>query len=523
LFIAGLAIALLLPASPLAAQTRETGEGLASGVVFHDRDRNGIRDRFEFGIRNVAVSNGRDVVLTDWRGRYQLSVTEDTIVFVVKPGGWATPLDERQIPRFHYIHKPAGSPQDLAFPGVAPTGPLPDQVDFPLYRRREPRAFSAILFGDTQPYTLEQLDLLGHDVAEELIGTEASFGISLGDLVGDDLSLLDPLNGMLSRIGIPWYNVIGNHDLNFRADSDQHSDETFERIYGPPSYAFSYGRVHFIVLDNVVYGGASGEERAPGSYAGGLSKRQLEFVENYLANVPKDRLVVLAMHIPFDSPPYSVPEHPELLELLADRPHTLSLAAHMHFQESQFFGSHHHLIHATTSGSWWLGGEDEVGIPHATMRCGAPNGYSIIRFDGQRYSIRFKAARRAADHQMNIFAPESITSEEAPETEVVVNVFAGSERTQVELRLGDAGWTPLRREAREDPYYLQAIERDLVRVPRPPFFLPPAIPSPHLWVGTLPENLPPGVHALEVRATDMYGQTFRSHRFIRIERATPAD
>ncbi len=523
MFIAGLAIALLLSVSPLAAQTREAGEGLASGVVFHDRDRNGIRDRFEFGIRNVAVSNGRDVVLTDWRGRYQLPVTDDTIVFVAKPGGWATPLDERRIPRFYYIHKPAGSPQDLGFPGVAPTGPLPDRIDFPLYRQREPRAFSVILFGDTQPYTLEQLDLLGHDVAEELIGTEASFGISLGDLVGDDLALLDPLNGMLSRIGIPWYNVIGNHDLNFRAHSDHHSDETFERIYGPPTYAFSYGRVHFIVLDNVVYGGASGEERAPGSYAGGLSKRQLEFVENYLANVPKDRLVVLAMHIPFDSPPYSVPEHPELLELLEDRPHTLSLAAHMHFQENQFFGSHHHLIHATTSGSWWLGSEDEVGIPHATMRCGAPNGYSIIRFDGQRYSIRFKAARRAADHQMNIFAPESITSEEAAETEVVVNVFAGSERTRVELRLGDAGWTPLRREAREDPYYLQAIERDLVRVPRPPIFLPPAILSPHLWVGTLPENPPPGVHALEVRSTDMYGQTFRSHRFIRIERAAPDD
>jgi hypothetical protein len=195
----------------------------------------------------------------------------------------------------------------------------------------------------------------------------------------------------------------------------------------------------------------------------------------------------------------------------------------MHFQENQFFGSHHHLIHATTSGSWWLGSEDEVGIPHATMRCGAPNGYSIIRFDGQRYSIRFKAARRAADHQMNIFAPESITSEEAAETEVVVNVFAGSERTRVELRLGDAGWTPLRREAREDPYYLQAIERDLARVPRPAFFLPPAILSPHLWVGTLPENSPPGVHALEVRSTDMYGQTFRSHRFIRIERAAPDD
>lgn len=513
---------LLLPAQVLAAGVPETGQGFASGVVFHDRNGNGVRDRFEFGIRKVPVSNGRDVVLTDWRGRYRLPVSEDAIVFVAKPGGWATPLDANGIPRFYYIHKPEGSPPDLAYPGVAPTGPLPDRIDFPLHRQREPRSFQVLVFGDTQPSTIHELDLLGHDVVEEVIGTPASFGISLGDLVGDDLALLDPLNQMLGRIGIPWYNVMGNHDVNLRARSDQSSDETFERIYGPSTYAFSYADVHFIVLDDVVYEGARGEERTPGAYAGGLSQRQLQFVENYLATVPRDRLVVLAMHIPFDSPPYSVPEYPELLALLEDRPHTLSLAAHMHFQESQFYGSHHHLIHATTSGSWWLGAEDEVGIPHATMRCGAPNGYSIIDFDGNDYSIRFKAARRPADHQMNVFAPESATTGEAGATEVIVNVFAGSERTRVEMRLGsDARWTPLRREAREDPYYLRAIERDLLRNPRPRFFLPPAIPSPHVWVGTLPDDPPPGVQTLEVRATDMYGQTFRAYRLIRIEGGPP--
>ena len=517
---------LLLIAAPTATAT-EADDPYTSGVVFHDRNRNGVRDTFDFGVRGVAVSNGRDVVLTDWRGRYRIAVGDDTILFVIKPGGWSTPISDNGLPRFYYIHKPQGSPTNLAYPGVSPTGPLPDRIDFPLYRQREPHSFRVLLFADTQPYTLDELTLLNRDIIEEVIGIKASFGLTLGDLVGDDLSLFEALNESIGQIGLPWYNVIGNHDLNFHAKTDRHSDESFERVYGPPTYAFSYGKVHFIILDDVVYGGPKDEDGTEGPYAAGISERQLEFVENDLKWVPRDRLIVLAMHIPFDNPSYSLDERSALFEILKDRPHTLSLAGHAHYQENRFYGPeegfdgpqpHHQLVHATASGSWWLGADDEVGIPHATMRCGAPNGYSIIQFDGPRYSIRFKAARRSADHQMNIFATDATTSEHAAETEVLVNVFNGSKRTRVEMRLGEKGdWVPLRQEARKDPYYLAAIERDRQRAPRPQFFLPPAIESPHLWVGTLPANPPTGTYTIEVRATDMYGQVFRAHHVIRIE------
>jgi hypothetical protein len=520
-------IALLMVIAAWPATAGETEEEFASGVVYHDRNSNGVRDAFDFGVRGVVVSNGRDVVQTDWRGRYRIAVGDDTILFVIKPGGWTTPIDDSGLPRFYYIHKPDGSPTDLAYPGVAPTGPLPERIDFPLHRQREPHSFRAILFADSQPYTLDELDFLRRDIIAEVIGTDAAFGMTLGDLVGDDLSLFEPLNQAIGQIGIPWHNVIGNHDMNYHAESDLHSDETYERVYGPPTYAFSYGKVHFIVLDDVVYQGRKDEKGTEGPYHAGLSEDQLAFVENYLETVPRERLVVLAMHIPFESTPSSIAVRNALFEILEDRPHTLSLAGHTHYQENRFFGSedgfrgaqpHHQLTAVTASGSWWLGAPDEVGIPHTTMRCGAPNGYSILEFDGNRYSIRFKAARRLANHQMNIFAPGTASAEAAAETEVLVNVFSGSERTRVEMRLGETGeWTPLQREAREDPFYLAAIERDLLRNPRPRFFLPPAIKSPHLWVGTLPANPPIGTHTIEVRATDMYGQTFYGRRVIRIE------
>src|SRR5690554_4169102 len=84
---------------------------LARGHVFDDQNRNGVRDANEPGIPRVAVSNGEAVVLTDADGYYELPISADSIVFVIKPRDWMTPVNAEQLPQFHYIHKPAGSPE----------------------------------------------------------------------------------------------------------------------------------------------------------------------------------------------------------------------------------------------------------------------------------------------------------------------------------------------------------------------------------------------------------------------------
>jgi hypothetical protein len=150
------------------------------------------------------------------------------------------------------------------------------------------------------------------------------------------------------------------------------------------------------------------------------------------------------------------------------------------------------------------------------MRDGAPNGYSIITFDGNDYSIRFKAARRPWDHQMTIFAPDQITVEQAAATEIVVNVFAGSPRSTVEMRLGtDGPWTSLRRMEREDPYFAAMKQREQERNIEKRK-LPRVEKSRHLWVATLPSDPPEGSHVIHVRTTDMFGQTFEDYRIIAI-------
>ena len=63
----------------------------------------------------------------------------------------------------------------------------------------------------------------------------------VGDLVCDDLVLHSPYIDAVSEIGVPWYNLMGNHDMNFDVMADSLADETYEANFGPANYSFNYG------------------------------------------------------------------------------------------------------------------------------------------------------------------------------------------------------------------------------------------------------------------------------------------
>ncbi len=552
---------LTTPAQPTAAPAGAPAQPpTAHGTVYHDLDGDRLRSPGEPGIPGVRVSNGVDVTLTDADGRWQLPVPGECVIHVVKPAGWMTPLDPLHLPRFSHPHRPAGSPAGLKYAGLAPTGPLPASIDFPLDRHEEPETFRVIVHGDPQPYSMAEIAWFGRDVMAEVarsagptpasadapargIPTTPTFGISLGDLVGDNLDLYQPFNETQSMAGIPWYNVHGNHDVNFLAADDTHAAETFIRVFGAADYAFQWGRAHFIALDDVVWKGPTYRNDGSlniGNYHGGLSDDQIAFVRNYLATVPRDELIVLLMHIPLlsTSAQHSVANRRELLEVLSTHPHTLSLSGHTHLHRMIHFGSedgytagteHLHANLATASGSWYRGHLDIEGIPDATMLCGAPNGWNVLTIDGTDYALEFVPARRPRDHQMSIWIPADEIAREtlaAGEAEVVVNVFAGSDRSRVRMRLRPTGggsgggdtaiaptaWTDLTQTLRPDPFLeaRKALEKsDTPPTGRP---LPGLVDSHHIWAATLPADLPAGHHVIEVETTDMFGRTFRAVR-----------
>ncbi len=515
----GLLLATLVPAAADAAPWQN-----ATGTVYLDSNQNAQKDASEPGLEGIRVSNGRDVVVTDPAGRYTLPVDDDTILFVIKPSGYRTVIDELNIPRAYYIHKPNGSPK-LDFPGVLPTGPLPASIDFPLYKVEEPAAFDVVFFGDPQPRDQKEIDYIAHDVVEELSGVNAAFGVTLGDILFDDLSLFDSFNRTLSHIGIPWYNVIGNHDINYASETDELSDETYERVYGPPYFSFDYGSVHFIAVDDVHWL-REGDKKL---YRSGLSEEQLAFIENDLKHVPQDRLVVAMMHIPLvRSTPWIEPRREKLLRLLESREHCISLAGHTHHHEHVLMDAqdgwkgakpHHHIINVTVCGAWWSGKPDEHGIPHTMCADGTPNGYTIMHFDGQKYLLDYKAARRGKDEQIRITAPEVVTLADAAKTEFRANAFNAIPGATVEFRLDEQPWQLMTKTQNEpDPIFQNLVNEEKALKDQLPWRkLASPMVCPHLWKAALGNVPQPGSYRIQVRVTNPNGQILEGDRVIRVQ------
>ena len=316
-------------------------------------------------------------------------------------------------------------------------------------------------------------------------------------------------------IGIPWYNVIGNHDINLDAKTREHINETFEDIYGPTYYSFDYGQVHFVVLDNINW--EKPPRIVPGSWPT-LAIANWTWLEKDLSMIPGSQMVVLLMHVPI----VNTNDSQNLFRLIESRPLCMSISAHKHIHQHMFLGEnegwkgkqpHHHVVNVTVSGSWWSGQKDERGIPHTMMADGAPNGFSMITFDGTDYRMDFKAAGRPASEQMRIMMDYSIDTSETEIADVWVNVYNGSEKSTVRMSVEGTGqWIELHRRIENDPTFVEIYEREQAVTPIPEPKLTKPKPSQHLWAGKLPSQLAPGFHQLNVETTDMHGRTFFDKR-----------
>lgn len=506
-----LSVCTLLCSISLLAQTN------VQGFVFADENQNGKKERNEKGIANVSVTNGLDVILTDEKGKYILPISDDAIIAVIKPANYKIGVDKNNLPQFFYNHKLKGSP-NLKFKGVDATGKLPKSVDFGLIPQEENQEFTALIFGDPQPYTQEEVDFFAKGIVSEVEGIKnVPFGLSLGDLVGNDLALFNPYIQAIKKAGIPWYNLLGNHDLNFDATTDETADETYEAHFGPANYAFNYGKVHFIVLDNVLYP----DPRNQKGYWGGFTTDQLKFLANDLKLVSKDHLIVLAFHIPLketEGDSFRDADREQLFSLLKEFPYTLSLSAHTHIQRQDYFGKtegwlqekpHHHYNVGTTSGDWYSGKFNQEGIPVSTMRDGTPKGYAFINFKGNQYSLDYKVAGKPKTYQMKVFAPKVVEKDRPTRSGIYVNFFMGSKNDILKYRVDQGAWKVMEYVEEIDPSYTTDVyEWDLTEVLIPGRRSSNPIISEHLWRGKIPTNLELGEHSIEIKAIDQFGKTY---------------
>lgn len=521
-----LPVILLLFASAAYAQTRITG------TVFDDTNNNGKKDKRERGVANVAVSNGVAVVATDANGSYTIDVGSDNIIFISKPAGYQVPLRENGLPSFYFIHKPEGSPSNFQYKGVAPTPKLPRRIDFPLHKTNEENEYTALIFGDPQPYTATELGYYEKAIVGEVENVKgASFGITLGDIVGDDLNLHDPYIRAMKRIGLPWYNVMGNHDMNYEAVADSLSDESFEAHFGPANYSFNYGQVHYLILDDILYP----DPRDGKGYWGGFTKAQMQYIENDLKLVSKEKMVVLSFHIPFFqyTETYRLEDRQRIFDLLKDYANVLILSAHTHLQRNDIYtkedGWHgakplHEYNAGATCGDWYSGEFTQQGVPSSTMRDGTPKGYAFMSVKGTEYSIRYKVVGQPDSYQMEIFAPKAVPSYRNTSAGVYANFFMGSATDEVVYRIDNGEWKKMNYVVQPDPSFLATLFRwdlaDNLLAPRRPSN---AADCTHLWRGSLPSGLSVGSHTIEIKATDRYGNSYTAEKRIEVQDDPMAD
>ena len=402
------------------------GSQTITGFVFHDLNQNGILDEGESGVPGVLVSNGLDWVRTDENGYYSISVRQDMNLTIVQPSGWRVPTDHRMVPQFFYIHKEGGTGYEMRFGGLPDTGPAPAQIHFPIIRDGAAgKQFSCAIMADPQTYSNEQLSWLRDGVFADIIGAgyqQSDCMILLGDVVGDDLGLLERLLELGAASNMPQWLVVGNHDFDFDTKTNADKTDSWRRIYGPNYYAFEMGDVLFVVLDNVYYPCGEedlargrlncSEDRSP-SYNGRLTETQFTWLEGLIENTPEDKLIVFNTHIPFVSfvdsrsgqhqtdELYKIHNLVEGREALAFSGHTHTIENHAPGQlfdgwtESTGTGPlpFRHVIAGAASGAWYQGDFNVYGVPMALQRMGAPMGYIHIDFDGIQYRDRYIGAR----------------------------------------------------------------------------------------------------------------------------------
>ncbi len=513
----------MLDAIPLLAQSQ------TKGTVYFDANQNGVRDAGEKGVEGVSVSNGIAVVKTNALGQYKIELPPESILFISKPAGYGIPLNEVQLPQFYYNHYPSGTP-DLAnwkWPVIEPTGPLPKNIDFALVEEVIPDTFKAMGFADPQTTTDEELDMMRKDIIDELFGNpyEAKFGLVAGDLVNDNLGLYERHNKLMAQIGIPIWNVPGNHDTNPESPDHTYSTETYKSVYGPDYYSFEYGQVHFLALNNI---GFQGKGKG---YIGHIDEDQMKWIENDLKDVPTNKLIMVITHIPLltyannRTFPKNVNtgNFKELLGILGRFEYVYAIAGHDTSNSWKVEINHSHGWHgypfiahtlAEVRGSGWnRGPRDERGVRNNMMADGNPNGYYVFYFEGHTVKPQFMPSGNPTDRLNIMLEPHlkhpNTQAQTHPNgldrgvqqenTYLVVNFFDGGERDQVLLSLDDTTSIPMEFTERKDPSY----ERMYAKYQNTDDAHASPVVSSHIWQMVLPK-LEPGIHVATVRVKDEF-------------------
>ena len=432
-------------------------------------------------VARAVVSDGYAVSATDAEGRFELPPrAEAANVFVSVPSRFKLSTRENSIAQIHR----STSREEIVFELT------------PRAMRSDKHAF--IVLAD--PQTEDAQDMARFhaetvpDVAQTVkdLGAQEIFGVANGDIMWDHLELFPEYERGVLAMGVPFFQVLGNHDMDPAALTDDTSAATFAERFGPTYYSFNRGQVHYVVLDDV-FGHANG-------YLGYLTDQQLHWLAQDLAFVKPGGPVVVFTHIPptstidarKDRPlanVHCVTNRKLLYDLLAPFAARI-ISGHTHENEHLIEGNRHEHILGAACGAWWMG--------HVCSD-GSPNGYGVFEVEGTTIRARYKGVGHPAEHQMRIY-PKG--ADPALPDAILANVWDWNPRWRVEWSEDGQPRGAMTQCTGMDP-----LARDLYENPTPPLARAWVKPSntAHLFQATPAAN----AKQIEVEATDEHGRVYR--------------
>lgn len=394
-------------------------------------------------VAGAVVSDCRNCVQTDSRGRYAMRSDSVAFVYVSTPSGYKAPTTGVHVD--FYKELSTQTPVKNTY-----------RADFTLEKMTgNPEEYTVLLLADPQPRARERgydniafhsLDCFNdavRDVAEYAagLGDEYCFSMTLGDLVHEDMSLYPAYFEAMGTTGIPAYGMLGNHDHDRSQADDRTSAGVFESFFGPTYYSFNVGRQHYIVLDNIIM--YPQKPKGQRNYDYGLTDKEWEWLQNDLKFVDKSTTVIISAHQPL----FDMKEGDFLLvdetrhmddytALLSQYDRVLCWAGHRHhtynciYEEPALQHIEQHIMSRITGALWTNEWANLDGVPrgYGVMKVRGdslswifhPIKYQTAEFLGQKkpeYKYRpwdyvDGVARMTSDgsildesYQMNVFAP----------------------------------------------------------------------------------------------------------------------
>ncbi len=371
------------------------------GIVFDDRNANGIQDMGEMGLPDILVSNGLTVTVTDESGSYLLPRVGH-FVFITTPSNY-TPTAS--------WYKNLGE-TDCHF-GLKFTP------------EKNTQQFTFVQITDIHLDAIEEHKVFFEKAIREINKINPAFVIATGDLVleaeratiSQAKEWYDIYSDSIKNLDVPVFNMVGNHDvvgIHYKKDISTepgYNKEMYRDYFGPAYYSFDWSSYHCVVLDP--------NEFLDGNQFYKIPDYQVEWLRENLSYREGKPLLVF-----FHEPTISWEERTEVLNLLNQ--HTTKMfSGHWHMDiliDSQGISEQ---VTGALCGEWWRG----------DCMDGSPCGYRLIQVDEENISSFYKGI--GIERQINITSPEPLIYGETIVTAQIYTEYPPLEEVRYQIDQGD--------------------------------------------------------------------------------------